>query len=68
MELYENNLIALRAYMASKKDRQNLQMVIYKAIAESTDLTAKDVDNVLQAIDRLLEVEEEIKPRPDPAL
>jgi hypothetical protein len=68
MELFENNLQPLRSLCLKSKHKQSLQMLVYQAIANATDLPAKDVERVLAELERLLEVEEESVARPDPAL
>jgi len=68
MELYETNLSVVRNTWNDNKSRQSFQMVIYKAIANSTELSAKDVEEVLTEIGRLVETAEESTTRPDPAM
>ena len=68
MELFDNNLAPLRTLCLKPKDKQSLQMVVYKAIANTTDLPAKQVEDVLAELERLLEVEPEMEKRPDQAL
>jgi len=68
MELYETNLSVVRNTWNDNKSRQSFQMVIYKAIANSTELSAKDVEEVLTEIGRLVETEIESTTRPDPAM
>jgi hypothetical protein len=67
MELFESNLQPLRSLVVKPKQKQSLQMLIYMAIANTTDLPAKDVENVLAEMERLLEVTEDEQSRPDPA-
>ena len=68
MELYETNLAAVRTVWSDRKAKQSFQMLIYKAIANTTDLPAKEVEEVLAEIGRLVEQEEESTTRPDPAM
>ena len=68
MELYETNLSVVRNTWNDNKYRQSFQMVIYKAIANSTELSAKDVEEVLTEIGRLVETAAESTTRPDPAM
>ena len=68
MELFESNLQPLRSLCVKPKQKQSLQMLVYMAIANTTDLPAKDVESVLAELDRLLETEEDSVSRPDPAI
>jgi hypothetical protein len=68
MELFESNLQPLRSLIVKPKQKQSLQMLVYMAIANTTDLPAKDVENVLAEMERLLEVTEDEQSRPDPAI
>jgi len=68
MELYETNLSPVRTAWNNRKAKQSFQMVIYKAIANTTDLPAKEVEEVLAEIGRLVEQEVESTTRPDPAM
>ncbi len=68
MELFESNLQPLRSLVVRPKQKQSLQMLVYMAIANTTDLPAKDVENVLAEMERLLEVTEDEQSRPDPAI
>jgi hypothetical protein len=68
MELFESNLQPLRSLVVKPKQKQSLQMLVYMAIANTTDLPAKDVENVLAEMERLLEVTEDEQSRPDPAI
>jgi hypothetical protein len=68
MELFESNLQPLRSLVVKPKQKQSLQMLVYMAIANTTDLPAKDVENVLSEMERLLEVTEDEQSRPDPAI
>jgi len=68
MELFESNLQPLRSLCVKPKQKQSLQMLVYMAIANTTDLPAKDVENVLAEMERLLEVTEDEQSRPDPAI
>ena len=68
MELFETNLAPVRAFCAQAKSKQSLQMIVYTAIANATDLPAKDVEAVLTQIEQLLEVEEVQAPKLDAAM
>jgi hypothetical protein len=68
MEIFESNLTAVRTLWQKPRARQSLQLVIYQAIAENTDMTAKDIEQVIQGIDQLLQEEEVQETRHDPAL
>jgi hypothetical protein len=68
MELFESNLQPLRSLVVKPKQKQSLQMLVYMAIANTTNLPAKDVENVLAEMERLLEVTEDEQSRPDPAI
>jgi len=69
MYLFESNLETVRAVYFSASERQSLELVIYQAIANTTDLPAKQVEEILTEIARLIELtpEAEVK-RGDPAL
>lgn len=68
MELREENLLKLRDLWTNATDRQNAKIVLFKAIAEATELTAKQTDDIFFTLDQLLKEEKEEKPtRPDPA-
>jgi hypothetical protein len=68
MELFESNLTPLRSLVVKLKQKQSLQMLVYQAIANTTDLPAKDVEQILAEMERLLEADEEEATRPDPAM
>ena len=68
MELFETNLAPVRAFCSKPKHKQNLEMIVYMAIANATDLPAKDVEAVLSQIEQLLEVEETQAPKLDAAM
>lgn len=57
MELLDVDKLALQSLWQLPKERQRIQMILFQAIADSTDLSAKDVDNVIQAIDTMLTAE-----------
>ena len=68
MELFETNLAPVRAFCAKPKQKQSLQMLLMTAIANATDLPAKDAEAVLTQIEQLLEVEEAHVPKLDQAM
>jgi hypothetical protein len=68
MELFESNLQPLRSLVVKPKQKQSLQMLVYMAIANTTTVSAKDVESVLAEMERLLEVAEDEQSRPDPAI
>jgi hypothetical protein len=68
MELFESNLSPLRALCTKLKQKQSLQMLVYMAIANTTELPAKEVEQVLAEMERLLELEETHTPKPDQAM
>jgi hypothetical protein len=68
MELFESNLSVLRTLCSKPKQKQSLQMLVYMAIANTTELPAKEVESILAEMERLLELEEENQPKPDQAM
>lgn len=56
MHLYNSNLETVRAVYLQAEGRQSLELVIYQAIANTTELPAKDVESVLSEIARLIEI------------
>lgn len=68
MELYDNDKHSLRLLWLNPVEKQRVQMCITQAIANGSDMTAKDVDTVLNQLDLLLETDEPVEPRPDPAM
>jgi hypothetical protein len=69
MDLYEENTLALKDLWVSERDRQNAKLVVTVAIAQATELTAKETLDVLSALDRILLAETPDAPtRPDPAI
>jgi hypothetical protein len=69
MDLYEENTLALKDLWVSERDRQNAKLVVTVAIAQATELTAKETLDVLSALDRiLLEDKPDAPTRPDPAI
>ena len=68
MELFESNLQPLRTLCTKPKQKQSLQMLVYVAIANTTELPAKEVEAVLAEMERLLEVTEEVVSRPDQSM
>ena len=68
MELFESNLSPLRTFCTKLKQKQSLQMLVYMAIANTTELPAKEVESILSEMERLLELTEELTSRPDPSL
>lgn len=68
MELHEENLIALKGIWSDEKERQNAKIVLFQAIANATELTAKETDDIFYELDQLLKDEKEEKAtRLDPA-
>lgn len=69
MDLFDETTQALKNVWVEERERQNSKIVLLKAIASSTELTAKDCDAIFAELDRIL-LPEENKPitRPDPAL
>jgi hypothetical protein len=67
MLLFESNLQPLRSYCLKPKQKQSLQLVVYQAIADTTDLPAKEVEKVIERLEQLLEERAEETPQPDPA-
>ena len=69
MDLYEENTLALKDLWVSERERQNAKLVVTVAIAQATELTAKETLDVLSALDRiLLEDKPDAPTRPDPAI
>lgn len=68
MELLDVDKTALQSLWQSPKERQRVQMILFQAIADTTDLSAKDVDNVMGALDNLLAAEKMSVPQKDQAL
>lgn len=54
MELLDADKLALKGLWDLPRERQRIQMILFQAIADSTDLTAKEVDSVINAIDTML--------------
>lgn len=59
MDIYDENTQKLIAIWEDKKERQNAKLVILKAIAEATSLSAKEANSVLAELDHLLLKEKE---------
>lgn len=68
MDIFDQNLEPLRTVWQFPASRQAFQMVIYKAIATTSDLPARNVESILAEIGNILEVEEAPKTRQDTAL
>jgi len=68
MDIFDHNLEPVRALWQVSPSRQSLQMIIYKAIASTTDVSGKNIEMVLKEIDNLLEVEVAQAPRRDSAM
>lgn len=68
MELYENDKHNLRKLWLNPVEKQRVQMCISQAIANGSDMLAKDVDSVLNQLDLILEEEEAEETKPDQAL
>jgi hypothetical protein len=67
MLLFESNLQPLRSLCLKPKQKQSLQLVVYQAIADTTDLPAKEVEKVIERLEQLLEERADELPQPDPA-
>ncbi len=59
MDIYDENTYQLVAIWEDKKERQNAKLVIMKAIAEATTLSAKEAAAILAELDHLLLKEKE---------
>ena len=68
MDIYEENKIQLKAIWDSEHDRQHAKIVLFAAISEATELTAKECDAIFVALDHLLlDKDDQNETRPDPA-
>lgn len=67
MEIMESDKLGLKSLWDLPRERQRVQMVLFQAIADSTDLTAKEVDAVIETINNLLSTEKLEAPRKDQA-
>lgn len=68
MDLFDETTVALKGIWEKETERQNAKIVLFKAIADSTELTANECDQVFAELDRLLLKEEGADvTRPDPA-
>ena len=68
MHLFDSNLETVRTIYLQPVERQSLELVIYQAIANTTDLPAKEVESILAEIARLIEITEDVPTkRGDPA-
>ena len=68
MDLHDETLEGLKGIWIDESKRRDAKIVVYKAIASSTDLTVKECDSIFVELDRLLLQEEGEKiTRPDPA-
>jgi len=69
MDLFDETKQELVALWEKELERQNVKIVLFKAISSATDLTARETDAIFAELDRLLLKEkEEVTSRPDPAL
>jgi hypothetical protein len=68
MELFDSDKDVLRELWQMPLERQKVQLVLYQALAHSTTLAAKDVEQVFDAITDLLEQPETTPPKRDTAL
>lgn len=68
MELLDADKLGLKSLWESPRERQRVQMILFQAIADSTELTAKDVDAVINTIDNMLTSEKLEVPKGDQAL
>jgi hypothetical protein len=70
MDLFDENIIALKSIWDDGKTRQNAKLVIYHAIVRSSagKLNAQEVDDIFTELDVILLSEESKKPvQADPA-
>ena len=68
MHITEADKETLRNLCVDPQSKQRLHMLIYQAIADATDLPGRDIEQVFQHLDNLLELPEATKSRRDPAL
>ena len=59
MDIYDENKVQLSAIWSDVVQRQHAKIVIMKAIAEATSLSAKEANAVLAELDHLLLKEKE---------
>jgi hypothetical protein len=62
MELLDKNVERLRDVWAGEDDRQNAKLVILEAITRGTDITVKQADDILSALDDILVVQSSSNP------
>jgi hypothetical protein len=69
MELLDKNIEKLKDIWKGEDDRQNAKIVLIAAIAHATDITVKQAEEILAALDEiLLTTNEAPKIKRDPAL
>lgn len=68
MELFEADKHGLQSLWEVPREKQRVQMILFQAIADSTELSAKEVDGIIQAIDSMLTAEKVTAPKADQAL
>ncbi len=68
MELFEADKHGLQSLWEVPREKQRVQMILFQAIADSTELSAKEVDGIIQVIDSMLTAEKEPAPKADQAL
>jgi hypothetical protein len=69
MELLPDDLRGLRDLWVEPVSRQKAKLVIASAVTQATSITVKEQRDILDALDQILEEEEETrKPKGDPAL
>jgi hypothetical protein len=62
MELLDKNVERLKDVWAGEDDRQNAKLVILEAITRGTDITVKQADDILSALDDILVVHNSSNP------
>lgn len=54
MEIFEKNKMTMRTIWAIPEERQNIEILLFETLANSTNLSAKDVNNFFIQLDSLL--------------
>jgi len=68
MDLFDETKQELVGIWEDEKERQNAKVVLFSAISNATELTARDTEAIFVELDRiLLQEKEEPLTRPDPA-
>ena len=68
MELLDADKLGLKSLWDTPRERQRVQMILFQAIADSTELSAKDVEAVINTIDNMMTSEKIEAPKKDSAL